>query len=251
MPFVDDGSCFALDHGLRHITAMRTPDLEPAGAAGARRGIHHLTFVLIDDHAILRDGLRQLLEAERDFQVIGEAGTVAEGVNLARRLLPDVVIMDISFPNGSGIEAIGALRRECEGMRIVVLTVHNTQECLRAAMRAGAHGFVAKDAAYGVLLEAIRSATALVEQTVCPLPSGRVRGSLTMRKHGAIPQLTPREHQVLVGVAQGYTSRQIAANMHRSVRTVVKHRSNMMRKLSLHDASAVTRFAIANGLLSP
>jgi DNA-binding NarL/FixJ family response regulator len=229
---------------------MRTLDLGPARAAGALRRVQ-LKFLLIDDHAILRDGLRQLLEAERDFEVIGEAGTMAAGINLARLLLPDIVIMDISFPDGSGIEAIGALRRECEGMRIVVLTVHNTQECLRAAMRAGAHGFVSKDAAYEVLLGTIRSAAAQPEQTVQPLPSARVRGSLKVQRHGAVPRLTPREHQVLVGVAQGYTSKQIAANMHRSVRTVVKHRSNMMRKLSLHDASAVTRFAIANGLLSP
>jgi DNA-binding NarL/FixJ family response regulator len=229
---------------------MTALDLEPVGPAGALRRVE-LKFVLIDDHAILRDGLRQLLEAEPDFQVIGEAGTVAAGIDLARLLLPDVVIMDISFPNGSGIEAIGVLRRECEGMRIVVLTVHNTQECLRAAMRAGAHGFVAKGAAYDVLLGTIRAVTVPSEQTVRPLPSGRVRGSLTVRRHGAIPTLTPRERQVLVGVAQGYTSKQIAANLQRSVRTIIKHRANMMRKLSLHDASAVTRFAIANGLLSP
>jgi DNA-binding NarL/FixJ family response regulator len=226
-----------------------TLELEPAGSAGTRRGVH-LNLVLIDDHAILRDGHRLLLAAERDFRVVGEAGTVAEGVDLARLLLPDVVIMDISFPNGSGIEAIGALRREGEAMRIVVLTVHNTQECLRAAMRAGAHGFVAKDATYDVLVAAIRSAIALEEQTISPSPSAGVRGSLTVRKHGVLQQLTARERQVLVGVAQGYTSRQIAANMQRSVRTVVKHRANMMRKLSLHDASAVTRFAIANGLLT-
>jgi DNA-binding NarL/FixJ family response regulator len=229
---------------------MRALDLEPAGAARALRPVQ-LKFVLIDDHAILRDGLRQLLEAERDFQVIGEAGTVAEGVDLARLLLPDVVIMDISFPEGGGIGAIGRLRRECEGMRIVVLTVHNTQECLRAALRAGAHGFVAKDAAYDVLLGAIRSATVQDEPMIRPQPSARMRGALTVRKHAGIPTLTLRERQVLVGVAQGYTSRQIAANLHRSVRTIVKHRANMMRKLSLHDASAVTRFAIAHGLLSP
>jgi DNA-binding NarL/FixJ family response regulator len=134
-------------------------------------------------------------------------------------------------------------------MRIVVLTVHNTQECLRAAMRAGAHGFVAKDAAYEVLRTTIRSAIAQTESTVHPLSSGSVRGSL-VRRQGTVPKLTPRECQVLVGVAQGYTSRQIAASMQRSVRTVVKHRSNMMRKLQLHDASSVTRFAIANGMLS-
>jgi DNA-binding NarL/FixJ family response regulator len=229
---------------------MPALDLHPAGPAGALRRVQ-LKFVLIDDHAILRDGLRQLLEAERDFQVIGEAGTVAKGVDLARLLLPDVVIMDISFREGSAIGAIGALRRECEGTRIVVLTVHNTQECMRAAMRAGAHGFVAKSAAYEVLLGAIRSATSQPEPMVRPQPSARSRGALTARKHAAISILTVRERQVLIGVAQGYTSRHIAAILQKSVRTIDKHRSNMMRKLSLHDASAVTRFAITHGLLSP
>jgi DNA-binding NarL/FixJ family response regulator len=230
---------------------MRAIDLESAGAAaGALRPVQ-LKFVLIDDHAILRDGLRQLLESERDFQVIGEAGTVTEGVDLTKVLLPDVVIMDISFPEGSGMGAIGDLRRECEGLKIVVLTVHNNPECLRAAMRAGADGFVAKHAPYQELLGAIRTATLKHEPVVTSGPRARLRGALTVRKHAAIPTLTLRERQVLVAVAQGQTSRQIAANLHRSVKTIVKHRSNMMRKLSLHDASAVTRFAIAHGLLSP
>jgi DNA-binding NarL/FixJ family response regulator len=230
---------------------MRAVDLASAGAAAGALRPAQLKFVIIDDHAILRDGLRQLLEAERDFQVIGEAGTVTEGVDLTKVLLPDVVIMDISFPDGSGMGAIGDLRRECEGLKIVVLTVHNTQECLHAAMRAGADGFVAKGALYRELLEVIRTSTSKHEPLVTADPRARLRGALTVRKHAAIPTLTLRERQVLIAVAQGQTSRQIAENLHRSVKTIVKHRSNMMRKLSLHDASAVTRFAIAHGLLSP
>jgi DNA-binding NarL/FixJ family response regulator len=132
----------------------------------------------------------------------------------------------------------------------LVLTVHNTQECLQAALRAGAHGYVAKDAAYGVLLAAVRSATADIEQRLPSLQSAHVRGTLTVRQHPSPSTLTARERQVLVGVAQGQTSKEIAASMARSVKTIVKHRSNMMRKLSLHDASSVTRYAIANGLLS-
>jgi len=211
-----------------------------------------LRVVVVDDHAILRDGLRALLDAAREVELIAEAASVADGIALAKRLKPDVVIIDVSFPVGSGLEAIEELRRECEGARIVVLTVHNTVECLRAAMRAGADEFVAKHAPFGVLLRAILSAASRNDHKAHSLPSADVRGSLTVRQHAApIPQLTPREHQVLLGVAQGYTSRQIAARLDRSVKTIVKHRSNMMRKLSLHDASAVTRFAIANKLLSP
>jgi DNA-binding NarL/FixJ family response regulator len=229
---------------------MRTVAYNPAGTVGALHGAQ-FQFILIDDHAILRDGLRALLDTERDFQVIAEAGTLAKGIALSMQLQPDVVIADISFPEGDGIEAIGTLRRECAAAKIIVLTVHNTQECLRAAMGAGAHAFVPKDDAYEVLLGAIRSAISGQEPTVRSLPSAGLRGALMVRQHGSpIHKLTLRERQVLVGVAQGYTSRQIAAKLGRSVKTIVKHRSNMMRKLDLHDASSVTRFAIANGLLS-
>lgn len=209
-------------------------------------------LILIDDHAIMRDGLRALLELERDIDVIGEAGTVDEGISLSKRLQPDVAIMDISFPAGSAIDAIALLRRECEAIRIVVLTVHNSDECLQAAVLAGAFGFVAKSSPYGVLLKTIRSAASRNEQAVQAIPAARLRGKLAVRQYSApMRQLTTRERQVLVGVAQGYSSKQIAARLDRSVKTILKHRSNMMRKLSLHDASAVTRFAIANGFLAP
>jgi DNA-binding NarL/FixJ family response regulator len=209
-----------------------------------------LSIILIDDHAILRDGLRALLSAEPDLELIAEAATVADGIALVRQLRPDVVITDVSFPVGSGLEAIGTLRRECDSAAIIVLTVHNTAECLRAAMRAGADQFVAKQAPFEVLLRAIRMVFEQNDHTVQPL-SADARGGLKLSKQSALlPELTPREQQVLVGVAQGYTSKEIAAKLQRSVKTVVKHRSNMMRKLSLHDASAVTRYAIANGLLS-
>jgi DNA-binding NarL/FixJ family response regulator len=207
--------------------------------------------ILIDDHAILRDGLRALLNGEPDFQVIAEAGRVAEGVLLSKQLQPDAVIIDISLPEGGAIAAIGTLRRECPGTCVIVLTVHNTEECLRAAMRAGAHGFVPKDAAFDVLLTTLRLTASGQERNASSLPSAGRRGDHAVRQNASpAEKLTFRERQVLVGVAQGYTSKEIAVTLERSVKTVVKHRSNMMRKLSLHDASSVTRFAIANGLLT-
>jgi two-component system response regulator NreC len=211
-----------------------------------------LKLVLIDDHAILRDGLRALLGAERDVELIAESANVDDGIALVKRLRPEVVIIDVSFPVGSGIEAIGTLRRECEGTRIIVLTVHNSPECLHAAMQAGADEFVTKHAPFEVLLRAIRSAaTSRNEHAAHVLRPADVHGAADREHAARIFRLTPRERQILVGVAQGYTSRQIAAKLDRSVKTIVKHRANMMRKLSLHDASGVIRFAIANGLLSP
>jgi DNA-binding NarL/FixJ family response regulator len=236
--------------GSTDATALRAASQSMACSVMSRR--HRATLIVIDDHAILRDGLRALLDLERDFQVIAEASTIAEGVVLSKRLQPDTVIIDISFPEGDAFAAIGTLRRECAGTRIVVLTVHNTQECLTAAMTAGAHGFVAKGAAFAVLLHTMRSAPSGSEQTAQSLPSAELRGALMVRRQASPDlKLTWRERQILVAVAQGYTSKEIAAKLNRSVKTIVKHRANMMKKLSLHDASAVTRFAIANGMLSP
>jgi DNA-binding NarL/FixJ family response regulator len=230
---------------------MRAVKCAGARPIGAPPGVR-LTLILIDDHAIVRDGVRALLEAERDLEVIAEAATLAEGIALVKRLRPDIVIIDISFPAGDGIEAIGTLRRECEDVTIVVLTVHNTPECMHAAMSAGADKFVTKHAAYEILSRAIRSPTSRNVRTAHSRPIARPHGALSMRRHvSPMRSLTLRERQVLIGIAQGYNSKQIAAKLERSVKTIVKHRSNMMRKLSLHDASAVTRFAVANGLLSP
>jgi DNA-binding NarL/FixJ family response regulator len=232
----------------QNLPIMRTVDPDRAPPPGMPR--RPLRLVVIDDHAILRAGLRALLAAARDVELIAEAANVADGIALVKRLKPDVVIIDVSFPVGNGLEAIGALRRECA--RIIVLTVHNTVECLREAMRAGADEFVAKHAPFEILLKAICAETSPNGRAAHSLPSAEIRGSLEVREHPApILNLTPREYEVLLGVAQGYTSKQIAAKLDRSVKTIVKHRSNMMRKLSLHDASAVTRFAIANKLLSP
>ncbi len=222
---------------------------EGRAVSTSRRGPCGL--ILIDDHGILRDGLRALLHTEREFQVIAEASTAADGVALARQFQPDAVVIDISFPEGGAIAAIGTLRRECAATAIVVLTVHNTEECLRAAMQAGAHGFVPKHASFELLLSALRAAIAWQERSTGSVSSSQAPGTLSVRQRASPAlRLTIREQQVLVGIAQGYTSREIAARLERSVKTVVKHRSNMMKKLSLHDASAVTRFAIANGLLS-
>jgi two-component system response regulator NreC len=210
-----------------------------------------LKLIMIDDHTILRDGLRALFDLQLDLEVIAEAGSIADGIAVSTRLQPDVVLIDILFPIGSGIDAIRALRSACRRARIVVLTVSDTPECLRAAIDAGADALVAKREAYGVLLAAIRSSISLNDERMNSLPSARNPGaSAAGPLSPLVRRLTLRERQVLLGVASGYTSKQIAAELNRSTRTILKHRSNMMRKLSLHDASAVTRFALAAGLLT-
>jgi two-component system response regulator NreC len=229
---------------------LRAVEFAPSGGIDPARPVP-LKLILIDDHAILRDGLRALFDLQHDLQVIAEAGNIADGIVLSTRLQPDVVIIDILFPIGSGIDAIGALRSACQRARIVVLTVSEAPECLRAAIDAGADAWVAKREAYAVLFAAIRSSISLNDERKNSLPSARNPGASAKGPQSPlVRRLTLRERQVLLGVARGYTSKQIAAEMNRSTKTIIKHRSNMMRKLSLHDASAVTRFAVAAGLLA-
>jgi DNA-binding NarL/FixJ family response regulator len=208
-------------------------------------------ILLIDDHAILRDGLRALLNGERDLRVVAEAGSVAEGIDLSRLFQPDLVILDLSFPLVNGIDAIGRLRRECDGVRILVLSIHNGGECVRGVLKAGAHGFVDKGAEFRILLQEIRASIRARELWARSQPSPRLPGSSPMQRRIApVPKLTAREREVLIGVAQGFSSKEVAISLGLSAKTVEKHRSKMMRKLSLGDASAVARYAVANGLLS-
>jgi two-component system secretion response regulator SsrB len=167
-------------------------------------------------------------------------------------LQPDIVITDVSFANGSGIQAIAQLRRECAGVRVVMLTGHNSQECARAALTAGAHAYIVKDSPVEVLLRAIRSENAEFALPAVPMRAGANRRGSTERPAKAhIAEMTARERQVLIGVALGYSSKRIAGHLGRSVKTIEKHRSKMMRKLGLHNAAAVTRYAMDNGFLQP
>jgi DNA-binding NarL/FixJ family response regulator len=206
--------------------------------------------VLADDHTILRQGLKAILEAEPDLEVIGEASTVQDAVALSRCLQPDVVITDVSFADGSGIRAVGQLRRECVGVHVVMLTGQNSRESERAAIAAGAYAYIVKDSPVEVLLRAIRSETAEAERPALPAAEMQNRRRLVEQPAAAqIAEMTARELQVLVGVALGYSSKRIAGNLGRSVKTIEKHRFKMMHRLGLHNAAAVTRFAIDNGLL--
>lgn len=217
---------------------------EHAGEIPHRRA--RLRVVLADDHTILRHGLRAILEAEPDLEVIGEASTVQDAVALSRCLQPDVVITDVSFADGSGIRAVGQLRRECVGLHVVMLTGQNSPDCERAAIAAGAYAYIVKDSPIEVLLRAIRSEAPEVER---PAPLVSLRRLIERPAAAQIAKMTERELQVLVGVALGYSSKRIAGNLGRSVKTIEKHRFKMMHRLGLHNAAAVTRFAIDNDLL--
>jgi DNA-binding NarL/FixJ family response regulator len=208
---------------------------------------------LVDDHPVVRAGLHELLKLEADFDIIGEAGTAIEGIALALRMKPDIVITDISLGTKNGIYLISELGRLAPGSKVIVLTVHNDHEYIRAALAAGARGYVLKDSVRADVVQAIRTVDN-DEYYMCPrvsqvVVSGYLAGSIFSSDLMAY-ELTHREREIITLVAQGKSNKRIATHLDLSVKTVAKHRANFMGKLNLHNSAAVTMFAISHGLVS-
>jgi two-component system response regulator NreC len=209
-----------------------------------------LRLILADAQTILRHGLRAILDAEPDLQVIGEASNMQDAVALSRRLLPDVLITDVAFSNGIEVQALSQLRRECAGVRVLLLTGHSCPECMRAAMTAGVHGYILKHSPFEVLLRAIHSEGSEYEYSELHLRATAMQGRAAAESvRVQISEMTARERQVLIGIALGYSNKRIAGNLGRSVKTIEKHRFKMMHRLGLQNAAAATRYAMDNGLL--
>jgi DNA-binding NarL/FixJ family response regulator len=193
----------------------------------------------------VRHGLRVVLDAEADLEVIGEADNVLEALALSRRLLPDVVITDVSFPNSDGFQAISRLRRECAGVRVLLLSGHRCPECMRSAMTAGAHAYIVNASTVEVLLRAIRSEGSEFDHSALSVRAmPKWRHSTEQSVKAQIADMTERERQVLIGVALGYSNKRIAGDLGRSVKTIEKHRFKMKHRLGLNDAAAATRDAL-------
>jgi DNA-binding NarL/FixJ family response regulator len=213
-----------------------------------------IRIVLVEDHAILREGLKALIEIESDFDMVGDFCRVEESLDGIRDLQPDIVLMDLSLPGRSGIELLAEIRRLSPRTRKLVLTAHDTEEYIRAALNAGADGYVLKDANGAELMLAIRTVS-LGQQFLCKAIAGKIlSGYLSgdQRPHcPAVAQsITEREREVLTRIALGNSNKVIARELGVSPKTVEKHRSNLMRKLQLHNAAAITMFAIRNGMTS-
>ena len=210
--------------------------------------------MLVDDHLILRQGLRALLELELDLEVIGEAGDTAGAIELIRRTRPDLVISDIGLPGKSGLEIIAELRACCPELKVLVLSAHGSEEYIRVALNARANGYVLKDSSREELLLAIRK-VAKGEQYLCQtitarFVTGYLQGSKQQNGAGGARMVTDRERQVLSRIALGLPNKLIAKELGLAVKTVEKHRSNLMRKLSLHNAAAITMYALKSGIVS-
>jgi two-component system, NarL family, response regulator NreC len=203
-----------------------------------------IRVIIADDHSIVRRGLRELLEAEGDFEVVAEAGDIADTKRYLRGHRPDVLILDLNMPDGSSLEAIPAMRGDCPDTRIVVLTMQNEPAYARRALSAGALGYVLKDAADAELVEAVRRASA-GDSYLNP----RLGARLAAEPSGPPDGLTERELDVLRMIALGHTNAEVADRLYLSVRTVETHRAHIQQKLSLGSRSELVRYALAHGLV--
>jgi DNA-binding NarL/FixJ family response regulator len=213
-----------------------------------------ITVLLVDDHTVVRQGLKALLQAEGDVEIVGEAETGRQAVQLAKKLLPDVVVMDIAMPVLNGLEATRQIVKEVPGAKVLVLSSYNDDEFVQQLTEAGAAGYLIKQTAANDLLKAIREAkkgNAFFSPSISKRLLDHYRNTYL---HGAPPKagrdaLTSREFEVLQLIAEGRANKQIAAELCISIKTVEKHRQQVMNKLNIHDIAGLTRYAISKGII--
>jgi DNA-binding NarL/FixJ family response regulator len=205
-------------------------------------------ILLADDHSVVRRGFRLILETQEDMQVVGEASNGREAVQLAEELQPDVAVMDVSMPELNGIEATRRIGEVSGRTRILALSMHKDAVYVREILRAGARGYLLKDAADHDLLNAVR-AVSRGEGYLSPAVSESVLTDYRKHVTNPIDLLTSREREVLQQIAEGRTNKEIANTLNLSVYTVEAHRGRIMEKLNLHSTGELVRFAIRNGLI--
>lgn len=211
-------------------------------------------IVIAEDHTILREGLRALLCSDPEVEVVGEAADGMEAIRRVEKISPDLVLMDLSMPRMHGMEAIREIKRRTPETKILVLTVHKSEEYVLATFQAGADGYVLKDATHAELVMALK--TVLQGRSyVSPAIShmvieGYLEGKKELKQDSSWNSLTGREREILKLIAEGNRNREIADLLCISAKTVEKHRSNLMKKLNLHNVSALTALAIEKGLIS-
>lgn len=211
-------------------------------------------ILLADDHALVRRGVRMILDAEPDLEVVAEAGDGAEAVDLAREHRPDLAVLDISMPRMTGLQAARELRRRTPETRLLMLSMHDNEQYFFESLKAGASGYVLKSAADEDLVTACRAAMRGESFLYPGVTSTLVRDYLQRMHRGErVPAsvLTPREEEVVKLIAEGSSSKEIAALLTISLKTVERHRANVLAKLGLRDRVELTRYAIRSGLVEP
>lgn len=210
-------------------------------------------IVIAEDHTILREGLRSLLSSHSEFEIVGEAGDGREAIRCVQKYKPDLILTDLSMPRMDGMEAIREIKKRSPKTKILVLTVHKAEEYILATLKAGANGYLLKDSTRTELLMAAKKVLSgkpyispdISEKVI----EGYLEGKKNLKTQTTWDLLTPREREILKLIAEGYKNKGIADDLCISVKTVEKHRANLMEKLNLHNAQALTTFAIDHGLV--
>jgi DNA-binding NarL/FixJ family response regulator len=213
-----------------------------------------ITVILADDHTVVRQGLRSLLAAEQDIEIVGEAENGRQTVQMVQKLRPDVVVMDIAMPQLNGLEATRQIMREGLATKVLILSSYGDDEYVHQLTEAGASGYLVKQTAANDLIKAIREAykgnayfSPSISKRILEYYREAYLKGKPLRKH--TEQLTTRELEVLQLVAEGSVNKQIAAELGISIKTVEKHRQQVMNKLNIHDVAGLTRYAIARGII--
>lgn len=209
-------------------------------------------ILLVDDHHMIREGLRSLLESDTGFEIVGEADNGRRAVELAAEVKPDVVIMDVAMPTLNGVEATQRILQNAPGTKVVALSMHTDRQYVGRMLEAGACGYVLKDSAFEELAVAIE--TVLSGRTyLCPRVASVVVDSYVRKPaegKDTVARLTPREREVLQLTAEGHSTKEIAFSLHVSVKTIETHRRNIMEKLDIHSVAELTKYAVRLGLTS-
>ena len=222
-------------------------------AQTANRNPHSaISVVLADDHAIVRDGLRMILEAQGDITVVGDAADGRQAVRLIQQLRPDVAVIDIAMPELNGIEATYEIRQTCPETQVVILSMHSTAEHVFRALQAGAQGYLLKESAGMEMVEAVRAVHAgrryLSQRITETMIDDYLRQRQAAERKSPLERLTPREREVLQLVVEGKSSAEIGDILSLSPKTVETYRSRLMRKLGLRDLPSLVKFAIQHGI---
>jgi len=207
-----------------------------------------IRILLADDHAVVRQGFKMILAAQAEMEIVGEAGNGREAVDLAQKLKPDVVVMDVAMPELNGIEATRRLAASSPHTRVLALSMHKDSVYVREILRAGARGYLLKDSVAADLVSAVR-AVAAGEGYLSPAVSDAVLNDYRRHVTNPIDQLTSREREVLQMLAEGKTNKEIAVVLNLSVYTIDAHRGRIMEKLNVHSINELVRFAVRNGLI--
>ncbi len=215
----------------------------------------NIRLLLVDDHQVVRTGLRMLLEGSNNIEIIGEASNAEEALNAAKDLNPDVILMDIGLPDMSGIDATREIKKASPDIAVVALTIHEDAEYFFKMLDAGASGYVPKRAAPEELIAAIREAAAGEVYLFPSMAKLLVRDYLKQERptdeSDSLTGITEREQEVLTWLAEGSSNNQIAVELNISPKTVARHRENIMRKLNLHSRTELVRYAIRKGIIKP